>query len=1338
MKSIILLLVIAIPYVTTAGFNIVKQSPKSITIEYRMENLHRVQLIENNIDYVMYNFIDGIFDQKEGDPAVPSIHTRLAIPLGAKVRYQISILESNTLNGEDIVPQRYDNFGQTQLNRIRNDSIYGLPFPYPENYIKIGAAYNFRGVNVVLLKINPIQYFPAEHRIDINSKIRINFIFEGGRPLTSPKSLSKDELKILSKKIVNFQQANIFSYPASMRLQKMSVNYDLSTGQWFRIPVKEDGIYKITGSFLSSQGVNLNDVLLDGVHLFNYGGFALPYNVTSSRPENLNEIAVQIIDNDMDGIMDDNDQVIFYGKGLGGWKYHTIQQDWQYEGNPDGSQTLFPYDDTNYYLFTFNNFPGKKIQTIPSPQLSNPISRTTFKDYYHFEEDRYNVLSSGLDWYWIKMTGVNDKKSVSFNMPQNITNDSITMKFKFKGGSGSLYGVTETFRYTLKPILNNQVLFDDLTFTNNGSRTRTLEYTSLFALKNGANVLDVEHNGNLEGCEVFLDYFEFIVRRPLIAENNQLYFRDLISNGTPIEYTISGLPSETNEVWDISDFTNIKNITPLQNGQTVRFQDESVELKPAQYFVFASSAVKSVESMEALENQSNLRDPSRKAEFLIITPDEFYDAAEFLEVWREIQIPNRLETERVRLSQIFTEFSSSVEDVTAIRDFIKYTNENWTDTLKYVLLFGDGHYDYRNIKLVDSPNYIPPFEITNSGEIDSRETDNYYVALGFSGGLNDIDPDLPIARLPVSSLDQIETYREKAEKYAKSYLTDVEKNGWQTWLTFVSDDQFGGSGSNHELGWHLQPTEYIINNYIPLKLNIDKIYLHDYERIPGGLGRWKPKATEDLINRLNRGTLLINFFGHGDPDTWAHESVLNRSRDLPKIQNLYRLPLWVAATCTWGKYDNPARPSMSEELIWLQQRGGIGVVSASRPVYVSGNKAFAYGFYRNLFNDRSENLQSDLVGEAFFLAMGASTNYQKFHLYGDPTLQLADPKFQVKIQSIEPDTLKALSTVLVRAGIADELNNALTTFDGYAVLHVFDAVDSTFVVDPDVSQRYDYVYNGGTIFKGIVSVSDGQLEGRFIVPKSIKYQPDRTGRISLYAWSEDLGDAAGFSDTLMFYGTESQIDDQNGPEIFVSFKEMPNFFDGDFIPSQPTLMVELSDASGINLTGEVGHRIELTIDEGIKKDVTEFFVYETDSYQNGKLEYTMPALSSGTHRLKITCWDNLNNYSEQIIAFRTTAASELMVTELVNYPNPFETDTYFTFQMISPFGSAEVTISVYTVTGRKIQEIRSLAEAGFNKIYWNGRDYDGDVLANGVYLYKVVVDDGDDRVEKIDKLAVVR
>lgn len=309
-----------------------------------------------------------------------------------------------------------------------------------------------------------------------------------------------------------------------------------------------------------------------------------------------------------------------------------------------------------------------------------------------------------------------------------------------------------------------------------------------------------------------------------------------------------------------------------------------------------------------------------------------------------------------------------------------------------------------------------------------------------------------------------------------------------------------------------------------------------------------------------------------------------------------------------------------------------------------------------------------------------------------------------------------------------------------AVLQVFDAVDS-MTVQTGTNSYLNYVYRGGTIFKGLVSVKQGNLTGKFIVPKSIKYKLSPTGRLSIYAWEESGADAIGFVDTLLFYGTETQVNDQTGPEIEVSFKDAPDFFNGDFVSSQPTLMLEIRDENGINLTGEVGHKIEIVIDDVLKKDITEYFVYEVDSYQRGKLEYTLPVLSSGTHTLKITCWDNLNNYSETEVTFRTSQEKELQIVNAVNYPNPFERETYFVFELNKPVVSADVTISVYTVTGRKIQELREVvhSEGGsFYRIYWDGLDWDGDIIANGVYLYKIVVDDGENRVERIEKLAVVR
>ncbi|RMF59192.1 MAG: T9SS C-terminal target domain-containing protein, partial [Calditrichaeota bacterium] len=891
----------------------------------------------------------------------------------------------------------------------------------------------------------------------------------------------------------------------------------------------------------------------------------------------------------------------------------------------------------------------------------------------------------------------------------------------------------QNYQYTVNISANGNSILSNITFSNE-SRVDRCATTNSFVP--GSNELSLSYSANIESAYMFLDYFELKFNRPLIAENDKLKIFYKVGT-TPLEFQVSGLPSGENRVWDVSDFANIEAIQPLENGSTVRFHAQETQTTPKIYYVFSPSAALPISDIQRIPNHANLRDPNRKGKLLIITPREFYDTAEQFEILKETQVPRPVETERVILDEIYVEFSSGVPDPTAIRDFIKYAYNNWGQSdidrfrPEYVWLLGDGSYDYRNIELTNYRNWIPVYEINGNDDIFSRVSDNFFTAINNTKNNNsDLNPVLSVGRLPANSQEEVEHYLQKMITYSQSYLGNTIDKGWQSILTFVADDECAGSGGCGEC-FHLRQTEDIITR-VPSKFDLKKIYLTDFPTEAGGLGRTKPQAAEALLNAINRGTLLINFFGHGDPNTWAHEQVLNKGRDLPRIHNEGKLPLWIAATCTWGKYDNPNIPSMAEAVIWSADKGGIGVIAASRAVFAFQNERFVDKLIQYLFPQKSDTAHSEIIGNAMLRALGGGSNDQKYHLLGDPSLRLADPEHMVQITNISSDTLKALSTATITAQITNTDGTPLTSFNGKAVIRVFDAVDSL-----NKCSR-NYVYAGGSIFRGVVTVENGQLQSSFIIPKSIKYKNSRTGRVSIYAWSEDTRDAVGYVDTLLFLGSTTAVNDVEGPQIDFTFEGQPDFFDGDFVPQQPNLVVRLEDQSGINLTGEVGHRIELIIDGRIKKDVTEFFVYDENSYQSGELRYTLPALSSGQHQLIISAWDNLNNYSEARINFNTASASELTLAQVVNYPNPFSDNTYFTFQFQSPNGSAEVTIKIYTVNGRLIRELESFAQPGFNKVFWDGTDRDGNLVANGVYLYKIVVDDGENTLEKIEKLAIVR
>jgi len=507
----------------------------------------------------------------------------------------------------------------------------------------------------------------------------------------------------------------------------------------------------------------------------------------------------------------------------------------------------------------------------------------------------------------------------------------------------------------------------------------------------------------------------------------------------------------------------------------------------------------------------------------------------------------------------------------------------------------------------------------------------------------------------------------------------------------------------------------------------NKIYLSTYPSEPGGFGRIKPKAASDLIDVINQGTLIVNYMGHGSPKQWAHESVFVMSRDLDRINNPGKPFFLIAATCDFGKFDDSEEVSFNEALIWKEESGTIGALASSRLVYSSENKRINKAFLNYLF---PVNQPSRTVGEAKLLATGSSVNDQKFILFADPTMYLADPRENIEFVSKLSDSLKALSLVEISAKVLTQ-----NSFNGEAIIIVNDASYDNV----KTGSGFDPVtFSGPTLFKGQVSVSNGILNGKFIVPKTIRYVKKYTGRITLYAWDKQSNQSAiGFNDQLLFTGSLSNVTDNDGPEINIYFQDQNEFSSGDLVLPNPVLKADVRDDMGINITGAAGHTININIDTDAPKNISGFFTYFEDSYTDGQITYPLDELNSGKHTLTLTAFDNLNNVSEQTVDFNISASSGLVVKEVVNYPNPFQNETRFTFQTNRQ--GAKITLKIYTISGRLIQKLYGFSEVGYNEeIHWDGRDQDGDQVANGIYLYKLILKDGDQKSETIEKMVITR
>jgi hypothetical protein len=219
----------------------------------------------------------------------------------------------------------------------------------------------------------------------------------------------------------------------------------------------------------------------------------------------------------------------------------------------------------------------------------------------------------------------------------------------------------------------------------------------------------------------------------------------------------------------------------------------------------------------------------------------------------------------------------------------------------------------------------------------------------------------------------------------------------------------------------------------------------------------------------------------------------------------------------------------------------------------------------------------------------------------------------------------------------------------------------------------------------------------------------------------------GYRSEFYLAATDIESTDVTGPEAEIRFNS-PQWHPGEGVGRSFVVLLMAEDESGINLTGEIGHKIELSIDDEQPIDVTRDFSYDLDSWQSGRVEYLINFLDPGTHTITARIWDNLNNSTLVEQYFRVVDSEQQCLLDVVNYPNPFSTTTQFTFLVDGLIEDAplDVTVRVFTLNGRNVfrREYFALqSEGGFVVTpVWDGRSTHGDQLANGVYFYQLAVE----------------
>lgn len=1083
----------------------------------------------------------------------------------------------------------------------------------------------------------------------------------------------------------------------------------LANGSWYKIAVAGNGMYKLDASALSGLGINTAGIDPEKIKIYGNGGGMLPQTNDSIRPVGLTENAIKVVGGE-DGSFDNGDYVIFYGEGP---DYYAYTADSIYY------QTNI-YDRQNYYFLTVNGAPGLRVGE--GPDLGHGHNLITVGDDFLFHEvNTNNLLTSGRKWYG-EIFDVNTQHSFSYNLPNRLTDREIEIRVSVMAQSFSPCSFDVAVNGTTVGNVSVESVPD---YNQSGNRYAVKGKEAqkvLTALSNSENLnITFNFNKGSSGRSVgYLDHFIIEFKNTLSYNNEALFFRSKASRNNAINtYNVNNVGNNV-MIWNITN-RYVPSNQVHANGTFGASGNNQIQ----EFVAFTEQDLLVPELIGSIPNQ-NIRNLSQP-DLLIVTNSDFLPQAQQLAAFRSSN--DNLATHVVTLDQIYNEFSSGKQDVSAIRDFTKHLY-NKGSRLKYLLLFGKGSYDYQD-RISDNTNKLPVYESRNSlHPLYTYASDDFYGFMENDEGLweemagGNHTLDIGVGRLPVSTTQEATNVVNKLI----SYSNDKKNYGkWRNNIVFVADD---GDNNTHQ-GQADDLAKLIDTSYVAF--NADKLYLDAFKQEPRPSGEISPEASAKLTEKIDEGALIVNYTGHGGEVGWMQEQVLTVEM-IQSWKNKNNLPLFVTATCEFGRHDDPRRVSGGELVITTPSGGGIAIVSTSRPVYSTSNFAINKAFYNTVF--AQENGEYLRLGDVIRVTKNNSINSasdgnkvgnRNFTLLGDPSLKLAYPEQQLNITGIQQnniitDTLNAQGKITVTGQVSDFNGNMDTAYNGSLFVEVFDK-PSEFKTLGDENLPFKYYQKENVLFRGNASIRNGLFTFGFFVPKNISYQFGN-GKISMYAINdEQIIDAHGATGNILIGGSTGPPVDNQGPIIQSYFGDSTNTSTRD-IPPNTNLALHLADESGINISGYgLGNSIEAILDDSILYRLNDYYEAIKDNYKEGWAIYPLQNMLPGKHNLTIKAWDVFNNPGGSSIEFYVIDPDKINISQLFNYPNPFSEKTHFRLTHNRSGEDLEVQLQIMDGNGALVKDMLfnvSGAQSTINLYEWDGSS-NGEKLQTGIYLFKVKI-----------------
>ena len=212
--------------------------------------------------------------------------------------------------------------------------------------------------------------------------------------------------------------------------------------------------------------------------------------------------------------------------------------------------------------------------------------------------------------------------------------------------------------------------------------------------------------------------------------------------------------------------------------------------------------------------------------------------------------------------------------------------------------------------------------------------------------------------------------------------------------------------------------------------------------------------------------------------------------------------------------------------------------------------------------------------------------------------------------------------------------------------------------------------------------------------------------------------------------------DKVNPLLDVTFDGV-HILNRDIVASKPHITIKLKDESKwLLLNDTAGAQIQVRYPNGVKRS---YFFNTSDTLKftpagnapnpdnTATIDFLPYFPLDGDYELTVTGKDRSGNTAGNIeykVGFQVI--NKPMISNMLNYPNPFTTSTAFVFTITGAEVPQNIRIQIMTITGKIVREITK-DELGplhigrnITEFKWDGTDQYGQKLANGIYLYRVI------------------